>query len=41
MDSVIHVLNMLFKVCSLKFINSKTDTSSKTELRIYVTKIKL
>ena len=27
-DSVIHVLNMLFEVCSLKFITSKTDSSS-------------
>ena len=27
-DSVNHVLNMLFEVCSLKFITSKTDSSS-------------
>ena len=31
-DSVIHVFNMLFEVCSLKFITSKTDSSSKTDL---------
>ena len=41
MDSVINVLNMLLEDCSLNFINSKTDSSSKTELRIDVTKIKL
>ena len=32
---------MLFEVCSLKFNNSKTDRSSKTELRLNVKKIKL
>ena len=31
-DSVIHVFNMLFEVCSLKFITSKTDSISKTDL---------